>query len=63
MCPNGCSADLEEVLVDPRQEWTTITYQCPDCEEEFEYREDYAIQSSRIVSQTLTDSKGKEREF
>lgn len=60
MCPKGCQDYLKEDSVDSRQEWTAISFHCPRCKEEFEYREDYAIQSSRIVSQTLTDSNGKE---
>lgn len=64
MCPNeGCSGNLKQDDVDSRQEWVTIYMHCPECKEEFVYREDYHLQSSRIASQTLTDSKGKEREF
>lgn len=62
-CPNGCGCYLRHDEVDSRGEWVEIEMSCPHCEETFCYREDYAIQSKRVVSQTLTDSEGKEREL
>ena len=61
-CPSGCGG-LRVEQVDARQEWTETLYVCPICEEEYLHREDYEIQSSKILSQTLTDKDGTECYF
>lgn len=63
MCPKGCGEYLEQSDTDSRQEWTSCLLTCPNCGSEYEYYERYAIQSSRIVEQTLTDSNGNEIDF
>jgi cytochrome c-type biogenesis protein CcmH/NrfF len=60
MCPkDGCHGNLKQDDVDQRQEWVTESLHCPVCKEEFTLRTDYEIQSTKVKSQTMTDSEGK----
>lgn len=60
---NG-SVLLEEDDVDSRQEWTTVSFHCPECDTSFERRTDYKTQSDLIASDVLymIDEKGNKIE-